>query len=406
MTKILACGDLHLGAGADYGREPGIRLTDQDIVLTQIARLAVDEDVDAVLIAGDVFDRPRPDPATLSVFDRFLDQLAEFDVLAITGNAGHDIRNAESYAALELFSRWIDVHRMPAVWNGPGFAVATLPSVPVSRLVASRNGGDRGVIHRDAAEYLIQVVRDLRAEIPAGTPAILLLHWSISGASLPNGLPTDALNEPVLSAEDLDALGFDAVVAGHIHKPQMLVAHEADGSYASAALYVGSPMPLSFGEERDEHGVWLLDNETTLGFFDARFVPISSRRFVTVDADLTTGRHDELALGETEALAAAVVTHVPFDDAIVRLRYKATAEQHRRVDQAALRKLCLDAGAHRVYAIQADVVREDRARVAGLDESIDELGALDAYLEAQGLDPAMDRRMRERTRRYLEEVRA
>jgi exonuclease SbcD len=431
--KILCTGDLHLGAGADYGREPSDRLRDQENVLVSIAQVAREEDVDVVLIAGDVFDRPRPDPDVLRVFDRFVDRVTDdslgidCDVLAITGNAGHDVRNAETYAALELFARRIDVRRMPALWQTRGLAVATLPSVPVSRLVASRNGGDRSAIHQDAADYLVQVARDLRAEIPEGTPAILLGHWSVSGASLPNGLPTDALNEPVLPLEDLAGLGFDAIALGHIHRSQMLYRRPE-------IFYVGSPMPLNFGEVEPAtvmpgsyHGVTILDNAH--GYFEARHVAIESRAFVTIAADLTRaheadaspvthdGQFDTSDFGPsnegakpeglepTNIIAAACEEHFPLDEAIVRLRVKATAEQWRRVDQAALRRLCIDAGTSKIYAISADVVREDRARVAGLDESIDELGALDAYIEANQLNGKADA-LRERTARYLEETRA
>ncbi len=402
--KILATGDLHLGAGADLGREPGDRLRDQAAVLDQIAHLARTEEVAAVLVAGDVFDRPRPLPEELAVAADFVDLLD--DVLIITGNAGHDIRNAEAYAAVQLFDyrNWVDVHRQPGVWRRSRFAVATLPSVPVSRLVASRNGGPREAIYADAADYLLEVARGLRAEIPADTPAVLLAHWSVSGASLPNGLPTDALNETVLPLPDLEALGFDAIVLGHIHKAQLL--NEPTMDELRPMLYVGSPMPLNFGEAETAHGVFILEWDA-VGFFRERFFPIESRRFVTVDADLTSRVFpSDHAHDETDEIAAAIAEQFPLEGAIVRIRYKASAEQHRRVDQAALRRLILDAGAAKVHGILPDVVREDRARVAGLDEQVDGEQALDAWLAAQDVDRALASRMRVRHARYLEEARA
>jgi hypothetical protein len=65
VTKLLCFGDLHLGAGSDYGAEPGDRLRDQQDVLAMIVQLANENEVDAVLFAGDAFHRRRPTPAEM-----------------------------------------------------------------------------------------------------------------------------------------------------------------------------------------------------------------------------------------------------------------------------------------------------------------------------------------------------
>ena len=251
--RLLACGDLHIGAGAQFDREPGSRLTDQERALEQIVALVDEHQADTVLIAGDVFHRPRPTPGELLVFDRFARQLAaRAHVLAIVGNAGHDLEAGDRPCGLDLFHGSIAVHRMPAVWHGQGLSVATLPSVPAHRLVATRNGGDRATLFQDVADLLIATARGLRAEIPAGRPAVLLAHWSIEGASLPNGLPVADLNEPVLPLDDLMELGYDAVIAGHIHRHQIL-------SEDPLIAYVGSLSVCDFGEVGYDHGVVLLD---------------------------------------------------------------------------------------------------------------------------------------------------
>ena len=85
-------------------------------------------------------------------------------------------------------------------------------------------------------------------------PRILVGHWSISGASTPSGIPTDQFREPVIPLAELEQIGFDAVVFGHIHKPQTL-----QGISSRPIFYVGSPMALNFGETGSEHGAWLLD---------------------------------------------------------------------------------------------------------------------------------------------------
>jgi exonuclease SbcD len=394
-VRVLCAADLHLH---DWpGLAPVDRLADQDAVLGQIVELTADRDVDAVLLAGDIFHRPHPTPRVLDVFDRFVRRLVKvgpLDVVAICGNASHDIVNAEEYAALELFDDLITVARGPRVINVRGAAIACLPSVPVSTLVAARGGGDRDEVNQDAALLLLETARELRAQIPDGTPAVLAAHWSVSGAAFPNGLPVDAAREPVLPLGELERLDYDAIVLGHIHRYQRLATIADDP--ICPLFYCGSPLPLDFGEAGYPHGVVILDVGGD-ALVD-EFVPLESRPFVTLDADIT---------GDTETTGLAYLdVGAAWNDemaggAIVRARIRATEQQWRRVDAHAIQSGLLDSGAARVV-IQPDIVREDRARVEGLDEAVTELDAVGLYIDAQQIDEGRGEQLRDLTTSYLE----
>ena len=85
------------------------------------------------------------------------------------------------------------------------------------------------------AEGLVEIARGLFAQMATG-PKYLVGHWSVTGASTPTGLPTDLFREPVLDLAALDTIGFDAIVLGHIHKPQMIPTPSG-----RPIFYVGSP---------------------------------------------------------------------------------------------------------------------------------------------------------------------
>jgi DNA repair exonuclease SbcCD nuclease subunit len=417
VTRLLCFGDLHLGAGADYGAEPGDRLCDQQDVLAMIVQIANENAVDAVLFAGDMFDGPA-ERITPQMYAIAQEQLGELKVqgipfVGITGNGRHDaaMRDVKAPEVLRGIGHIstrpevihiVDGEVCPAYVPG-GFSIATLPWTPVGLLVAARDGGDRDQLHEEAAAMLVAAARGLRAEIPAETPAVLLAHWSISGASAPTGAITDDFREVVLDADELNTLGFDAVVAGHIHKAAdfngalgwMDVSAPRSGS---PFFYTGSPLPVDFGEAKTPHGCWLLDVGGEVP--DARFVPIESRRFVTVDIDLTTDRHEEIGVDETDAVAAAIATHMPLDDAVVKIRYRATEEQARRIDWPKLRTL-LD-GCHKVFAITGDIVRSERARVDGMDEDIAPLVAVEAWCDANEIPDRAP--LADLSARYLQEV--
>lgn len=373
MTRILAMADLHVGAGAGLRSD---HLADTGKVLAQIAQVAFDRDVDLVVIAGDVFHRPQPAPPALHVFRQFTRALAALEIptVAVCGNTGHDIVNGDVVSALELFeSEWFRVSRRPEMIRAAGdVAVCTLPSTPVAKLVAAADGGDRVAICEQAADLLVRTARDLHSEAPDGWPSILVGHWSVSGASLPNGLPVAALHEPVLDVGALEEIGYDAIALGHIHRPQQ---------FAPAVFYCGSPLVIDFGEERVEHGCWILD------FADARValecVLLDDRRFVTVDADLTDVEFALADGDETDFIAAAFDTG-SLEGAVIRIRYKATEEQHRRVDRRALLDFLAEAGVDRVHGPTWEPVRSTRARVEVDRDGIADADAVTMWADATG----------------------
>lgn len=402
MTRLLCTGDLHLGAHPEYGRAPGDRLADQVRVLEQIATLAFNHNVDAVLNCGDTFEGPGIPPEQLDVYARFVEACHAIDVpvIAITGNGKHDAA-MRSVNGMEIFNRipGITVCSMPRIVEVAGCAIACLPWVSPSRLVAARNGGDRDALNREAAELLVATARGLRAVIPDGTTAVLAYHGSISGASLPAGIPTDELREPVIDLYDLEQADFDAIVASHIHVPQFSTdstwKQPLEGGAVvrtphNCMLYTGSPMPLNFGEVNVGHGVWLL--ELRDDGVRADFVPIDSPQFVTIDFDFVDSDLSMIDLFVPEIPAGA----------IVRVRYRATAEQARSFDVGLLRLELANAGAA-VVKVVPEIVRQDRARVDGVSEDLAPLDAFDLWLDANDY-PGDAVQLRERAGHYLEAV--
>lgn len=386
MTKLLAFGDIHLGAGAEYGRKPGDRLRDQAAVLEQIADLAIEEAVDGILCAGDVFEGPGVPPEQLDVFASFIDRLQDRVPLLVTlGNGRHDAA-LRDVNGLAIFNRFYNVQVVsrPEVVEFAGCAVACLPWVHLGRLIAQL-GGDvgRDEVNATAAELLIEIAEGLYANAGTGRPRILLGHWHTDVALDANGNGiAQFAHEPILSYVDLHAIGFDYVVLGHNHRQQ---------TFATTSFHPGSPMCLNFGEQDLPHGVAIIDTDDE---HPVRFESICSPPFVTIeyaDADTFLSRCFE---------NTSEVVDGSLQDAIVRVRYRATREEQRHIDAAYVRRTLLDAGAA-VVKIQPDIVREQRARVEGVDEQLDELAALELYLAANEVDETLAGRMRDRTRDWL-----
>lgn len=386
MTKILAFGDLHLGAGTDHRQDA---LADHEKALTAIADAAFDHQVDVVLNAGDTFDKPHPSIAALHVWRRFVHRLEVIDkpLITILGNSGHDQVNADRPSAVELSEgRRHTVATEPRVITivPNDFAICCLPNVPLNRLIAHIDIADLSQVDRIAVGLVMDKARKLR-ERAGKTPALLLGHWSVSGADLPNGMAVEDLREPVLPLDELGELGFDACAFGHIHRARQF--HED-----APVLYVGSPMTLNFGEAKEHHGYWLLEvdaNDTRVDF-----VEIPGRPFVTIDATVPETMGDDWF----DILPAYDVR-----DAVVRVRIRGTSDQLRRVDAQRTLHNLLTAGAHKVYGgIQLERTDADRVRVAEAVETVAPLEAVGMWSRVQKLAAQEDAALLGLTSDYLD----
>ena len=110
--KLLHLSDLHLGK-----RVNGFSmLEDQRVILTQIVDLAEEEKVDAVLLAGDLYDKPVPPAEAVTLLDGFLTRLSGggIPVFAISGN--HDSPERLAFATRLLAGEGI---HLTAQYQGP-----------------------------------------------------------------------------------------------------------------------------------------------------------------------------------------------------------------------------------------------------------------------------------------------
>lgn len=385
--KLLCTGDNHLGKAQDLGRTPGERLAEQEAVWRATLELARNERCDALLHGGDLFDGRRPGPDVMLAAERPLvehQMEGGCTVYLVAGN--HDVPSQDGPCGLDVLAQagLIELAREPRVWRIPSamnldVEVCALPWAPLSRLIATDGGATpREDLATLAAELLLETARGMH---DAAKNQILLGHWSVSDTSLPNGMDVGSLGGVVLPMDDLTGLWSGQIVFGHIHKG------ECYGDFT----YVGSPQPLDFGEAACSHGCWIMEWDETQRLWALEFVPLESPEFFTVY--LTDREVEEMAGGTMPALAPAMRRYV-------KVRYTATEEQARRIDQAALRAHADEYGAKRVW-IEQTVERAHRERGAVIDDAGTRVDQLAAFLAAQGINGSVGAAMLERAEAYL-----
>lgn len=245
--KFLHIADLHLGR-----RLHDLSLMeDQRHVLRQILAIAQDEQVDAVLVAGDVYDKPVPPVEAVELLDSFLTGLTELgaEVFVVSGN--HD--SAERLAFGSRLLNKSRVHLAPVFRGAPPPVTLSDPygTVEVYLLPFVKPVHVRRIYEdEEIADYTQAVEAVLcRYSLEGSGRRVLLCHQLVTGAV--------RSESELLSIGGLDNVDgavfapFDYVALGHLHRPQWVL--------RPTLRYAGAPLAYSFSEGDQEKSVTVVD---------------------------------------------------------------------------------------------------------------------------------------------------
>lgn len=279
--KFLHTGDWHVGKTL-RGRH---RDDEYAAALAEVLDIARREQVDCLLVAGDVFDSAAPSAeAERLVYDFFCELWgAGIPTVVIAGNHDHPRRLAAVSALLEVVA--VHVRGEPRLPEAGGVVevasrdgretalVATLPWVPERRVVAfddllqSEEEPFKQYADR-TAKMLDYLSRPFRAD----TVNIVLAHVLIDGAVIgPGGgeRPLHLGQAYAISAERLPATA-QYIALGHVHRPQKVVT-------AAPTHYAGSLLQLDFGEREQAKSVVLAEVHPGVPA-QVQLVPLSAGR--------------------------------------------------------------------------------------------------------------------------------
>ena len=275
--KFIHLSDLHLGKRVyDFNM-----LEDQKYILNEVLKVIDSEAPDAVLIAGDIYDKSVPSTEAVELLDEFLFRLSgrELQVFLISGN--HD--SAERLAFASRLIAPAGIHIAP-VYKGAIEPVvledATGP-VNIYLLPLVKPAHVRRFFPDEKIESYTDAIRVVvdALEINHAERNILVTHQFITGAAR-----SDSEEISVGGTDNVDASvfdGFDYVALGHIHGPQNI---------GSARIrYCGTPLKYSFSEAKHEKSVTVIEMEEKESL-SVRTVPLRPLR----DLREIEGTYEEL----------------------------------------------------------------------------------------------------------------
>ncbi|MGW0649414.1 exonuclease SbcCD subunit D [Streptomyces umbrinus] len=249
--RILHTSDWHLGR--QLHRHP--LLAEQRAFLEHLLETVQREEVEAVAVAGDVFDRAIPPLDAVDLFKWVLEELAALQVPLVMISGNHD-----SPRRLGVNARLIEragIHLRTGVedcarpvilqdQHGP-VAFYGLPYLEPG-LVHAHFGAEHASHHAVLSAAMDQVRADLAAR-PSGIRSVVLAHAFVTGADTSDS-ERDITAGGVPSVPASVFTGADYVALGHLHRCQKI---------SERIRYSGSPLAYSFSEAEHPKAMWLVD---------------------------------------------------------------------------------------------------------------------------------------------------
>ncbi len=259
--RFLHVADLHIGKRV----HERLMLDEQEHAFDQLISIAEDQRIDAVLVAGDVFDRPNPSSVALELSERFLASFVRrsIPVFVIPGN--HDS-------------------------NGP-VCVHLLPFVrPLDVRAAFPQREAEIKTHHDAVRVALE-----EHPLEQGIRHVLVAHQFVTAMGID---PERCESETMSSLGGLDNVdaslfdAFDYVALGHLHGPQRVG--------RDAVRYAGSPVRYSFSEISQKKAACIvdLDGQGNVTVTQIPLTPLHAMREITcsledLEAGKDTGDHQD-----------------------------------------------------------------------------------------------------------------
>lgn len=349
--KILHTADWHIGQFKGPVVD-GVNLRSQDTVkcLEYMVDVAIKERPDIVCISGDIFHQEQIGPVRYSDemihATNIITSLAHFAgyVIVMRGTPNHD--GSGQFRVLKrmlLNVNNVCVVKEPFVIKTKYADIACIPGFDKQEFRAKFPGLSADEENLAWTKYISDMVFALRAECEK-TP-ILMAHYTVPGCNMESGQTSFFTNfEPVIPREALIAARYEAVLLGHIHRPQIIEGFDN-------VFYSGAINAMNFNDEGQDRGFWIHE-------FNEKGTLVKGHRYTTPYRQFRTITWDPDEVGDYIREGAMYLhrTGISEDvtDKIVRVRYSCTSEQKKALNIPLLQKNLYELGAFYVADIEAE----------------------------------------------------
>lgn len=308
--KILHLSDLHFGKNLN-----GFSLYhDQQYMNRQILTIAKQEAIDAVIIAGDVFDKSVPNTQAIQLFDEFLTSWAELHlpVFIISGN--HDSAQRIAFGANLFKDQQIFIS---PVYNGSISPITLYDNngaINFYLLPFIKPAIVRNYFPDEEISSYNQAIAVALKQLSINTQErnILIAHQFVTGA-----YTCDSEDVVVGGLDNIDATlfnNFDYVALGHLHTPQSVL--------RESIRYCGTLLKYSFSEATQQKTATIIDfpDKKSLTIKEISLTPLHDLRKIRGTYDEITLKNNYAHTNTDDYISITLTDEQDIPDAINRLR--------------------------------------------------------------------------------------
>ena len=241
--KFIHLSDLHIGKRVNEFS----MINDQKYILEQILNIIANEEINAVIVSGDVYDKSIPAVEAVTVFDDFLTELATKDIPTLIISGNHDSPERLGFGSKIMQNNGVHIY---SVFDGELHKLkiddVNFYMLPFVKPIMVRRFYPEVETYEDAVRTIIE-----NTDIDKSQKNVILSHQFITKTGA----------ETMRSDSESVSDDFDYTALGHIHRPQSL---------SEKVRYCGSPLKYSFSEAKYDKTVTIVDADD----FSVQTIPL------------------------------------------------------------------------------------------------------------------------------------
>ncbi|MBE6008974.1 MAG: exonuclease SbcCD subunit D [Lachnospiraceae bacterium] len=308
--RFIHLSDLHIGKRVNEFS----MIEDQKYILKEITDIVKNEKADAVIIAGDIYDKSMPPAEAVQVFDGFLNSLTEITDKIFIINGNHDSAERIAFGSRQMEKGGVYI---APVFNGEmkkysfydSFGKVNIYLMPFIKPAMVRGFFEEGVVTDTMSA--VKAIID-KTDINEGERNIIVSHQFITGAERSESEEIYVGGSDNVEAEVFDK--FDYVALGHLHGPQHVL--------RETVRYCGTPLKYSFSETGHKKSITVVDmkEKGNVEIKTVPLVPLRDMRHIKGTYSFLTEKKNYEDINTEDYLRVTLLDEEEVYDAIGRLR--------------------------------------------------------------------------------------
>ena len=269
--KFIHLSDLHIGKRVNEFS----MINDQKYILEQILNIIANEEINAVIVSGDVYDKSIPAVEAVTVFDDFLTELATKDIPTLIISGNHDSPERLGFGSKIMQNNGVHIY---SVFDGELHKLkiddVNFYMLPFVKPIMVRRFYPEVETYEDAVRTIIE-----NTDIDKSQKNVILSHQFITKT----GAETMRSDSESVSVGGLDNIDisvfddFDYTALGHIHRPQALM--------KDRIIYAGALEPIDRNDV-GPHGY--VKGEITEAGVHTQWIPCAMRSYIHLEVPVNT----------------------------------------------------------------------------------------------------------------------